>query len=74
MNSSAKKRQNRIAWLIESSAKPFGATIIEFDYNAKYFGNFILKIRDRFGIEHEYINDRWEIYVKNQNLSIPPFP
>lgn len=48
---------------IENEIFPFGATLIKFVYDYKWFGNVIIEIRDKENICHTYTIDRGDIFV-----------
>ena len=53
---------------IERSIAPFGATVVDFSLERKYFGNIVLNIVDRNNNLHEYVLDRGDIYVGSKLL------
>ena len=53
----------KIKKIICDSINNLNATIIYFDYNAKFFGNIVVKIKDCNGSIHEYVLDRGTVYV-----------
>lgn len=64
---------------IISRIKKYNAELVYYDFNYRAFGNTIVKIVDRNGIEHEFILDRSTIYIDNKTIipcinTDPKFP
>ena len=51
---------------IEDAIAPFGATLLEFEYSRKFFGNMIATIYDSNHKLHEYVLDRGIVFIGNE--------
>ena len=55
---------------LEDAIVPLGATLLEFDYSRKYFGNMIVKIRDSSHRLHEFVLDRGVIEIGSVSMPV----
>ncbi len=63
-----KKEVKRIFAELSAATDEIGAEILEFEFDSKFFGNIILKIKKDDKI-YEFIADRDEIYAKHDRKS-----